>query len=222
MENMKDKVVAGLKDFIAQSHNDNRAAAARALGVKHMTLINWIEGNRTPNLEALQPVFDTLGWQIVFPGQSATNYAKLLYLKDIDAYLHQQDMEKGESVPVDLLEYVRTKGNKPELLFSFDLLESIGVDAKNALIFSPDTDVMHPVISRGDHVLVDKTRTKVTDGKIYLIHAGAYFLLRRVSRELNGDLILHAETSVPNMTITPELRPRINILGEVVWVGKAL
>lgn len=195
---------------------------AKESHVQLSTLGRWLDGT-APRLSAVEPVMDCLGAKVVLPGQSVRDYARLLHVRDIDASRHATDVRNGQNVPRDVLEYVGNHmHHRPELLFSLDLLKKIGVDARDALIFSPESDVMHPVISRGDQVLVDKTRTAIEDGKIYLIHTGEYFLIRRISRELNGDLILQAETSVPNMTITPELRPRINILGEIVWVGKKL
>jgi hypothetical protein len=195
---------------------------AKESHVQLSTLGRWLDGT-APRLSAVEPVMDCLRAKVVLPGQSVRDYVRLLQVHAIDASRHADDIRKEQNVPIDMLEYVGNKmHHRPELLFSLDLLQKIGVDAHDALLFTPDSDVMRPVVGRGDQVLIDKTRTTIEDGKIYLIHTGEYFLLRRISRELNGDLILQAETSVPNMTITPELRPRINLLGEVVWVGKKL
>lgn len=224
MENLQDKIANALEKYAIEEHNDNRSATARALGLANsVTLNHWINKTRAPGIDALQPVFDRLGWQIVFPGQSVRDYANLLHVHDLDAHRHLEEIRKGENVPLDVLEYVGKKMHRqPELLFSLDLLEGLGLDAHDALIFTVESDTMAPVISSGDQILVNKKNRMIEDGRIYLIHTGSYFLVRRVSRELNGDLILQANSGIPNMTVTPELRDQVKILGEVVWVGKKL
>lgn len=208
---------------MAIEQSGSLSALSREVGTSKANISNWANEKTAPNTVQLAPIADLVGARLLLPEQSVRDYARLLHVRDIDASRHATDVRNGQNVPLDVLEYVGNHmHHRPELLFSLDLLKKIGVDAHDALIFSPESDVMHPIISRGDQVLVDKTRTAIEDGKIYLVHTGEYFLIRRISRELNGDLILQAETSVPNMTITPELRPRINILGEVVWVGKKL
>ena len=195
---------------------------AKASGVQLPTLGRWLDGT-PPRLAAVEPVMDALQAQIIIPGQSIRDYARLLHVHDLDATRHLVDLHNGENVPLDVLEYVGQKmHHRPDLLFSLDLLEKLGIDAHDALIFTVEADTMRPEISSGDQVLVDRTRTKIEDGKIYLIHAGEYFVVRRVCRELNGDLILQASPGLPTMTITPDMRDKVKILGQVVWVGKQL
>ena len=82
-------------------------------------------------------------------------------------------------------------------------------------------DALHPAISRGDQVLVDRTQTSIEDGALYLFHLGPSFALRYAAREL-GRVILYTTSSVPSQSLTPEQEEEIKILGRVVWVGKKL
>ena len=192
---------------------------AKEANVQLSSLGRWLEGT-PPRLSAVEPAMDCLGAKIVLPGQSVRDYARLLQVNDIDAFTHQNDMKTEPNVPESVLEYVAQKKHRqPGLLFSLDMLEGLGMDAADGLLFTPNSDVMHPIISRGDQVLINRKKTQIEDGKIYLIHTTDYFVLRYVSRDFSGELILHTPGHIPEMRVTPETLEGFEIIGQVVWVG---
>lgn len=222
MENMKDKVVEGLKQFVFGEHQGNKASAARDLGLKHMTLVNWLEGNRTPNLEALQPVFEALGWQIVFPGQSIRDYARILQMRDTDASAHDLAMANDDTTPESVLEFVAAKRHhRPDVMFSPEILKELRLDAADALLYTTHSDALSPLIRNGAQVLVDRTKTAIEDGAIYLIHLGTSLVLRRITRDV-GRLLLSGKPELPVLYIAPEQEAEMKILGKVVWVGNKI
>lgn len=64
-------VLRGLADYVDTVHDGNRASAKRALGLTSTAFDKWFTGERTPTLKALDPIFQKLNAQVVFPGQSA-------------------------------------------------------------------------------------------------------------------------------------------------------
>ena len=66
-------VLRGLADYVENVHQGNRAAAKRALGLTSTAFDKWFTGERTPTLKALDPIFQKLIAQIIFPGQSPSS-----------------------------------------------------------------------------------------------------------------------------------------------------
>lgn len=154
MENLKDKVIEGMRAFVERMHNGNRASAARALGLKNMTLTNWLEGARTPNLEALQPVFDALGWQLVFPGEQLASY------EFISCGLPYLD-EAG-------LLQIRERPHAP-IALERHWLRNADIHPASSVMVEVADEAMEPLFGKGDFVLVDRADVYPQAGRVYLL-----------------------------------------------------
>lgn len=217
MKNYQQQVLEIVQKAVEQAGNQNKLATA--MGTDRAKICKWLAGT-SPNTKDFAVLAEYVGAQIVLPGQSIRDYARLLQVEDIDAFNHQNDKKTEQNVPESVLEYVAQKKHRqPGLLFSLDMLEGLGLDAADGLLFTPQSDVMHPIISRGDQVLINRKNTQIEDGKIYLIHTVNHFVLRYVSRDLSGDLILHTPGHIPEMRVSPESLEGFEIIGQVVWIG---
>lgn len=201
----------------------NWAGLARAAGVSEANISRWRKEIQSPRISDYAPILEAVNAQLVFPNQSVRDYARFLQVQDMDAFNHTTALRRGENVPQSVLEYVAQKKHRePGVLFSLDLLEHVGIDAADALLFKAESESMAPVIKSGDLALIDKTKTAIDDGKIYLVYTSDYFLLRRISRDLGGSIILHTDNNTPPLNVPPESRDQIKIMGQVVWVGHKL
>ena len=220
MKNYQEQVLDVINEAVRLAGSQNQLA--EAMGTNRAKICKWISGT-SPTTKDFAALADYVGAQIVLPNQSTRDYARFLQVQDMDAFNHTTALRRGENVPQSVLEYVAQKKHRePGVLFSLDLLEHIGIDAADALLFKAESESMAPVIKSGDLALIDKTKTAIDDGKIYLVYTSDYFLLRRISRDLGGSIILHTDNNTPPLNVPPESRDQITIMGQVVWVGHKL
>lgn len=204
MENVTEKAITALRDFVAKYPNQNVSAAARDLGLKNMTLKNWIEGNRTPSLDALQPVFDALGWQLFFPGEDLAEY-ELIPKTSARA-------GAGSSHLTD---------DKTEGLYAFrKKFLSLMKISKNSVLIDVMDDSMEPTLRNGDTILIDRSDTRVTHGNIYLVSFQDQLLIKRLFKGVGGiilksDNAAHGETLVP-----PEYMDDFIVWGRMRWMAR--
>ena len=55
MKNLAEEARSILQEYVDKEHNGVRSRAANALGIANMTLKQWLDGTRVPNLENLSP-----------------------------------------------------------------------------------------------------------------------------------------------------------------------
>lgn len=204
MENTAQKVISGLKAFVESSHKGNRASAARALGLKNMTLTNWLEEKRTPNLEALQPVFDSLGWRLLFPDENLAEY-ELIPKTTARA-------GAGSSFLTD---------DEPDGLYAFrkDFLANLRI-SKNSVLLDVLGDSMEPTLRHGDTILVDKSDIEVHDGQIYLIGFQQQLLVKRLFRDVGGIVLKSDNQAYRETLVPPEYADDFVVFGRMRWMAR--
>lgn len=60
MKNLVERARDILQEYVDKEHQGVKSRAASALGLSNITLGQWLNGTRIPNLEALSPVFGKL------------------------------------------------------------------------------------------------------------------------------------------------------------------
>jgi SOS-response transcriptional repressor LexA len=204
MENTSKKVIEGLKSFVDASHNGNRAAAARALGLKNMTLTNWLDEKRTPNLEALQPVFDALGWRVIFPHENLAEYE-----------LIPKTSARAGAGSSHLIE------DEQEGLYAFrkDFLGRLHI-SKNSVLLDVLGDSMEPTLRSGDTILVDRSDIEIHDGNIYLVGFQQQLLVKRLFRDIAGLVLRSDNTAYRETLIPPEYMDDFVVFGRMRWMAR--
>ena len=221
---MKDdfmtQVYALIRMAIEQS--GSLSALSREVATSKANISNWANEKTAPNTVQLAPIADLVGAQIVLPGQSIRDYARILQMRDTDASAHDLAMANDDTTPESVLEFVAAKRHhRPDVLFSPEILKDLRLDAADALIYTTHSDALAPLIRNGAQVLVDRTKTAIEDGAIYLIHLGTSLVLRRITRDV-GRLLLSGKSELPVLHILPEQEAEMKILGKVVWVGNKI
>ena len=94
-----------------------------------------------------------------------------------------------------------------------------GINPSNARRFKVHGDSMEPFLYDGDTVLVNLGETTVINNKVYALRYGDELRIKRVSKKLDGGLILHSDN--PNYLprdedLTPAMvQEHISIIGRV-------
>lgn len=83
-------------------------------------------------------------------------------------------------------------------------------------------DSMWETLHNGDHVLVDRSRRTVARPGIYVLDDQGELIVKRVQKDLQtGHIdVISDNPKYPKMTVTEE--GRLNVVGRVVWIGRAL
>ena len=143
-------------------------------------------------------------------------------MRDTDASAHDLALANDDSTPESVLEFCAAKRHhRPDVMFSPEILKELRLDAADALLYTTHSDALSPLIRNGAQVLVDRTKTAIEDGAIYLIHLGTSLVLRRITRDV-GRLLLSGKPELPVLHVLPEQEAEMKILGKVVWVGNKI
>lgn len=95
-------------------------------------------------------------------------------------------------------------------------LTEIGVQADKAVILPAQGDSMEPTIMNGSPMLVDRSKTEIQNGFIYVIAVGNDLLVKRVRRRLDGriDLISDNRAYDPE-TLDDASLQQLRVIGRV-------
>lgn len=179
MKNLAEEARAILQEYVDKQHNGVRSRAATALGIANMTLKQWLDGTRIPNLENLSPAFEKLG--ISFSKPAVHEFAR-----DV-CWVNARIMPAGEHVAPPVAEdylaapLVGEVGAGPGYLPQ-DEVQSWFLVYKHipaimgrrnliAVEIGKTSTSMLPLLSPGDIVLVDRDDIDVS-------HAGHIMLVR--------------------------------------------
>lgn len=199
-------------------------AAASQLAVGHPALIKKLrmptKGEKRYNYSALEKLAEVLDLEIYFGPQRETKPAPVAVIKDepfdmVARYDAQSAAGNGsinfEGPPID------------HLAFSKTWLSQNGINAGACVLINVKGDSMEPSIYDGDLVMIDKRKTEIRSGHIYVFRDGDDGLrLKRLDVIPGAAVTLRSDnTKYPPEHRTGERIDEIssNILGEVVWSG---
>lgn len=104
--------------------------------------------------------------------------------------------------------------------FRKDWLSSLGVHAQRAVLMDVDGDSMEPDLCHGDTVLIDLNRTKLRDGRIYVIAIGEVLAIKRL--DLAGPDKIRVISTNPLYTTLVLAAEDVRIMGQAVWTASVL
>lgn len=109
------------------------------------------------------------------------------------------------------------------LAYRKDWLQQRGLFAKDLSVVTARGDSMEPTINNRDTILVNRAKTNPRDGYIYVIRAAGILWVKRIQRQLDGNLLLISDNpSYPPMLLDAHDRENMEIIGQVVSVSKDL
>jgi len=103
--------------------------------------------------------------------------------------------------------------------FSKSTLTKNGIDPINAACVMVSGNSMEPVIPHGSTIGVDKSNTKIIDGKIYAIDHAGMFRLKIIYNIPGGGVRLRSYNKIehPDETLTQDEYQKIKIIGKLFW-----
>ncbi|MCM8729486.1 helix-turn-helix transcriptional regulator [Hephaestia sp. GCM10023244] len=106
-------------------------------------------------------------------------------------------------------------------VFDPALIRALGVDPGGLSLIRAQGESMMPTIADGDEIMVDTHDRRVTSrGRIFVIRLDGVLLVKRVARAGLGLAIRSDNPAYP--PIEDETARRAELVGRVVWLGRAL
>lgn len=105
------------------------------------------------------------------------------------------------------------------LAFRADWVRNVlGVAQKDLVLISVKGDSMAPTLSDGDLILVDRSRERIEDSGIYVIHLDDALLVKRIQRHLDGTLTVRSDNERYSAEqVSAESATSLRVVGRVVW-----
>jgi hypothetical protein len=171
------------------------------------------EDRKDPRLSTIGPIMDYYGAKVVFPGETIRDFVRVLQIRNSMAQAADQANSAAE--------YIGSKTQRDsDVMFSPRILEDLDIDPSSAALYVvKDDETMNPVISKGDQVIVDLSKTQIEDGSLYLIHKDGGFWIRRIFREFRNIKLVTESKYLQPITLSPD---DLSLVGKVVWIGHRL
>lgn len=163
MKNLAEDARVILQEYVDKEHGGVKSRAAKALGMSNMTLNQWLDGKRTPNLENLSPVFELLGISFSSPRREAGKDVCFVNSKTVPAgeYAEPPEAEDYMAAPLvgevgagpgyipqeDIKSWFLVYKNLPAVRYRRNLI---------AVEIGRHSTSMQPTLNPGDIVLVDR------------------------------------------------------------------
>lgn len=107
------------------------------------------------------------------------------------------------------------------LAFKSDWIRNkMHLNPANLVLVSAIGDSMFPTLRDGDLVLLDKSKTTVTDDAIYVLRFDGHLIAKRLQKLFDGGIQVKSDNAVYDAQTVPAERIQdLAIIGKVVWIG---
>lgn len=108
------------------------------------------------------------------------------------------------------------------LAFSKRWLEQNGISAGDSILINVRGDSMEPSIYDGDLVMIDRRKTQIRSGRIYVFREGDSLRIKRLELIPDAAIILRSDNPKypPEHRVGPAMNTvSLGLIGEVVWSG---
>jgi phage repressor protein C with HTH and peptisase S24 domain len=213
-----------LKTAVAQAGGVR--VVARMSGVPERTLTRYLGGGSEPPALTLgriaRAINVSLDWLVGKDSKAITGGV-------VPPEVASAGQMDTDTVFIPLMSAVGSAGNgfhnhEVEVLkslpFSRQLLQRLGVRVQFAQFIQHSGDSMFPTLQDGGVSLVDTSRTRARDGKIYALMIGDDLVIKRLQLGVRGlTLISDNADKYPPETLSGDELDRVKIMGEVFWSG---
>jgi phage repressor protein C with HTH and peptisase S24 domain len=110
------------------------------------------------------------------------------------------------------------------LAFRSDWVQNtLRVSRRDLVLITVRGDSMEPTLSNDDLVLVDMSKGRFEDNAVYVLQHNGDLLVKRVQRRLDNTVVIKSD----NERYEPEIvhaqsSDELNVVGRVVWAGRAM
>lgn len=106
-----------------------------------------------------------------------------------------------------------------QLSFTRYSLRKQGLTPEHLSAIRVDGDSMEPVLSSGDTVLIDHTRTHIEGEGIYVIRLDDHLYAKRLQRRFDGVAIISANKEYPEAMVPRDRLQELEVIGRAVWAA---
>lgn len=198
--------VLGFRDRLKSliQARQGRAVAEKA-GIGYSTFHNYMSGASSPTLENLVLLSKALNVSVEWLATGTQSEA------------HDTTTAcRSESIEIPYID------NSKFLLLGKELISEQGLNAVNLKAFSVASDVMSPTFAIGSVLLVDQSKTKFEDGRIFLIKKERNYLIKRVQISPEGYSLNTDNVRYRDITVTEAGLAELQIIGQVAVVISAI
>ncbi|NVJ92695.1 MAG: S24 family peptidase [Methylocystaceae bacterium] len=204
---------------IAKECGGNRALCERS-GISERTFANWLSGASEPKIIGIAAIAQAAGVTIDWLVHGTTPKSKVGFRTEggpdiikipwIDKKLLNQ--------PLPILQRLRVINHVP--FFKGYLKNTLHLSDLNQLcILKMHGDSMKPTFADNDIVLVDRSRSDMSDGIKAFVLEDTITLKRVIHKPNELEVVSDNKAFYPSYTIG---RNTVQILGHVVWVGTSV
>lgn len=195
----------------------NRQAASEAAGCSKSTLQEWGNGARDPSFmgmarfaQATNTSLDEIAFGIKPVQLSDSQIVDIPRLSQIlvcepGNWLGMQNI--AGYVPFDRRSIYETMGD---------------INPKDLAIATVFGDSMHPTITSDDILFIDLSITQILDNALYAMQWDDALVVKRIQRRPEGVTIISDNKNYENQVIDPQKVEKLNIIGVIKWMTKAL
>lgn len=117
----------------------------------------------------------------------------------------------------------QNEGEIPKYSVSRKLIEDIGANPSTTEFIIYEGDSMHPSIEAGALLMVDKSQTKILDGKIYCVRINNSFTAKRLQFIPPNSIKVISDNNTKYDSFYVNLSEKQNydfaVIGEIKWIG---
>jgi phage repressor protein C with HTH and peptisase S24 domain len=217
----------GERIALAVERAGGRSTAIQRMDIPGSTLDRYMRNESEPQASKMAKIADVSG----LPLEWLINGGDLA---SFSGRRHQVTPENGDTedpdtVLIPLMSAVAAAGNGRaqhdveelrRLPFSRTLLHRLGVRREAAQFIQHSGDSMFPTLADGGVSLVDTSRTRARDGKIFALMIGDDLVIKRLQIGARGlTLISDNADKYPPETLSGDELGRVKIMGQVFWSG---
>lgn len=193
---------------------------ARLTAIPRRTLEYYLTGQSEPKVtrcvEIANAVGVDIGWLASGIGDKIRGRASQQQLDDKYAYVPLYDAKCSAGYGA------WSEGAKILTLLAFTVysLRKQGLDPAKLSAVRVDGDSMEGLLSDGDTVMIDHSRSALEGEAVYVIRLDDHLYAKRLQRQFDGSIHIISENKAYRDMIVPKERlSDLEIVGRVVWAG---
>lgn len=228
-----------LQKLLTDRFDGKQAALARAIGRSPAQIHQWLSGHRMIGNGGVRLIEMALGlpmgWmdtQDDLPSKEDEAAKPAIKwqgdVREVTTWNHPDDLPPDpDRVWIDRYDFRFSAGEgkiqweiqqKQALPFDSDFFRRLGSRPQDCRLVKVDGESMEPYLFHDDSVLVDVSKTHISDGKIYALIFEDEQFVKQVFKEIGGGLILHSlNPRFRDKVIPPDRDTYLNIAGRVVY-----
>lgn len=215
-----------IKQLLAEYSNGNYSDFARKIGVSPPSVKRWVENGYEPSRAVLVDMSERLNIDLVWlmtgkGNQDGTSSATELLSVSDDEYRDVPVYNLAASAGSGRL--VTDENIENYLKFPYWWFNERNLTPSNIAALYTKGDSMEPTIPDNALLLIDQSKTYLSDGKIYIIRADDELYVKRIKRIIGGGIKLISDnTGYKPIELSKQLLTQENffqVIGQIVHIG---